>query len=79
MRLNAIRCRLDNGDSKSRGLYAHTIILYLLMILMILEAKIVFYNPKDENVADTASIYQMYHGAILVARNEYQFGIMVVR
>ena len=39
------------------------------------EAKIVFYNPKDENVADTVSIYQMYKGAILVARNEYQFGI----
>ena len=34
-----------------------------------------FYNPKDENVADTVSIYQMYKGAILVARNEYQFGI----
>ena len=39
------------------------------------ETKIVFYNPKDENVADTVSIYQMYKGAILVARNEYQFGI----
>lgn len=39
------------------------------------EVKIVFYNPKDENVADTVSIYQMYKGAILVARNEYQFGI----
>ena len=39
------------------------------------EAKIVFYDPKDENVADTVSIYQMYKGAILVARNEYQFGI----
>ena len=39
------------------------------------EAKIVFYNPKDENVADTVSIYQMYKGAILIARNEYQFGI----
>lgn len=41
------------------------------------EAKIVFYNPKDENVADTVSIYQMYKGAILVARNEYQFGIVL--
>ena len=39
------------------------------------EAKIVFYDPKDESVADTVSIYQMYKGAILVARNEYQFGI----
>ena len=39
------------------------------------EAKIVFYNPEDESVADTVSIYQMYKGAILVARNEYQFGI----
>lgn len=39
------------------------------------EAKIVFYDSKDESVADTVSIYQMYKGAILVARNEYQFGI----
>lgn len=38
------------------------------------EAKIVFYNPKDESIADTISIYQMYKGAILVARDEYQFG-----
>lgn len=39
------------------------------------EAKIVFYNPEDESVADTVSIYQMYKGAILVARNEYQFDV----
>ena len=39
------------------------------------EAKIVFYNPEDENVADTVSIYQMYKGAILIARNEYQFDV----
>lgn len=37
------------------------------------EAKIVFYNPKDESIADTISIYQMYKGAILVARDEYRF------
>lgn len=39
------------------------------------EAKIVFYDPKDENMADTVSIFQMYKGAILVARNEYQFDV----
>lgn len=39
------------------------------------EVKIVFYDPKDENVADTVSIYQMYKGAILVARNEYQIDV----
>lgn len=36
------------------------------------EAKIIFYNTEDETIADTVSIYQMYKGAILVARNEYQ-------
>ena len=36
---------------------------------------LVFYNPEDESVADTVSIYQMYKGAILVARNEYQFDV----
>lgn len=39
------------------------------------EAKIVFYSLEDESLADTVSVYQMYKGAILVARNEYQFGI----
>ena len=39
------------------------------------EAKIVFYSLEDETLADTVSIYQIYKGAILVARNEYQFGI----
>lgn len=39
------------------------------------EAKIIFYNTEDETIADTVSIYQMYKGAILVARNEYQFGV----
>lgn len=39
------------------------------------EAKIVFYSLEDKTLADTVSIYQMYKGAILVARNEYQFGI----
>lgn len=36
------------------------------------EAKIVFYSLSNENISDTVSIYQMYKGAILVARNEYQ-------
>lgn len=35
------------------------------------EAKIVFYDPKDENIADTVSIYQMQKDAILLAENEY--------
>lgn len=39
------------------------------------EAKIVFYNMGDETLADTVSIYQMYKGAILVAKNEYEFDI----
>ena len=39
------------------------------------EAKIVFYNLDDETIADTVSIFQMYKGAILVARNEYQFDL----
>ena len=39
------------------------------------EVEIVFYNPKDENVTDTVSIYQMHKGAILIARNEYQFDV----
>lgn len=39
------------------------------------EAKIIFYNTEDETIADTVSIYQMYKGAILVARNEYQYGV----
>lgn len=39
------------------------------------EAKIVFYSLEDETLADTVSIYQMYKGAILVAKNEYQFDI----
>ena len=39
------------------------------------EAKIVFYDPNDEMVTDTLSISQMYKGAILVARNEYQFDL----
>lgn len=39
------------------------------------EIEIVFYNPKDENVADTVSIYQIHKGAILIARNEYQFDV----
>lgn len=37
------------------------------------EAKIAFYNPDDPKIADTISIFQMFKGAILVARNEYQF------
>ena len=39
------------------------------------EAKIVFYNAANENIADTVSIYQMYKGAILIARDEYQYGL----
>ena len=39
------------------------------------EAKIVFYSLEDESLADTVTVYQMYKGAILVAKNEYQFGI----
>lgn len=39
------------------------------------EVKIIFYNTEDETIADTVSIYQMYKGAILVARNECQFGV----
>lgn len=39
------------------------------------EAKIVFYDLNDETIADTVSIFQMYKGAILVARNEYQFDL----
>ena len=39
------------------------------------EAKIIFYNTEDETIADTVSIYQMYKGAILIARNEYQYGV----
>ena len=39
------------------------------------EAKIVFYNMGDDTLADTVSIYQMYKGAILVAKNEYEFDI----
>lgn len=39
------------------------------------EAKIVFYDPKDESMADTVTIYQMQKDAILVARNEYQFDV----
>ena len=35
------------------------------------EAKIVFYNPKDENVADTVTIYQLQKDAIVLAHNEY--------
>lgn len=39
------------------------------------EAKIVFYNAANENIADTVSIYQMYKGAILIVRDEYQYGL----
>lgn len=35
------------------------------------EAKIVFYDPKDENVADTVTIYQLQKNAIVLAHNEY--------
>ena len=35
------------------------------------EAKIVFYNPKDENVADTVTIYQLQKDAIVLAQDEY--------
>lgn len=37
------------------------------------EAKIVFYSLEDKLFVDTVSIYQVQLGAILVARNEYQF------
>ena len=39
------------------------------------EAKIVFYSLEDESLADTLSIYQVQLGAIVVARNEYQFDV----
>lgn len=35
------------------------------------EAKIVFYDPKDENVADTVTISQLQKDAIVLAQNEY--------
>ena len=35
------------------------------------EAKIVFYDPKDENVADTVTIYQLQKDAIVLAQDEY--------
>lgn len=35
------------------------------------EVKIVFYDPKDENVADTVTIYQLQKDAIVLAHNEY--------
>lgn len=37
------------------------------------EARIVFYNPEEVKMADTVSIFQMFKGAILVARDEYRF------
>lgn len=39
------------------------------------EAQIVFYNIDDENISDTVSIYQIYKGAILIARDEYQYDL----
>lgn len=35
------------------------------------EVKIVFYNPKDKNVADTVTIYQLQKDAIVLAQDEY--------
>lgn len=35
------------------------------------EAKIVFYDPKDENMADTVTISQLQKDAIVLAQNEY--------
>lgn len=35
------------------------------------EAKIVFYDPKDKNVADTVTIYQLQKDAIVLAQDEY--------
>lgn len=35
------------------------------------EVKIVFYNPEDENVADTVTISQLQKDAIVLAQNEY--------
>lgn len=35
------------------------------------EVKIVFYNPKDKNVADTVTISQLQKDAIVLAQNEY--------
>ena len=35
------------------------------------EVKIVFYDPKDENVADTVTIYQLQKDAIVLAQDEY--------
>ncbi len=37
------------------------------------EAKIVFYDPQDIHLADTVTVFQMYKGAIIVARDEYEF------
>lgn len=39
------------------------------------EAQIVFYNVDNESIADTVSIYQLYKGAILIARDEYQYDL----
>ena len=35
------------------------------------EVKIVFYDPKDKNVADTVTIYQLQKDAIVLAQDEY--------
>ncbi len=37
------------------------------------EAKIAFYDPQDIHLADTVTVFQMYKGAIIVARDEYEF------
>ena len=39
------------------------------------EAKIVFYSLEDESLTDTVTVYQVQLGAIVVARNEYQFDV----
>ena len=38
------------------------------------EAKIVFYNPKDENVADTVTIRQLQKDAIIINQDKYTIG-----